>query len=346
MSPFPEQQVPAGIDWPRLTSWWQSALPGLSPLGNVWLLSGGRSNLTFGLTDSSGHNWCLRRPPLGHAPPTAHDVAREYRIISALQGSAVPVPPSVAVCSDESVIGAPFYVMGFVGGNVAGTEGAAELLPGEVRAGTGRAAITALLAIHGFEVAGTSLETLARPDSYLARQLRRWRRQLGPESGEIDPRLVTIADQLEARIPPQQRDTLVHGDFKIGNLVLGPGGSVEAVLDWELSTLGDPLADLGWLLASWSQPGDTAVRIARPPTLAEGFDSREQLTGFYAAGSSLDLKATEYYIAFAEWKWACIDVGVHARFSRGQMGTATIDLDTVAGEIADRLTNASELLGS
>jgi aminoglycoside phosphotransferase (APT) family kinase protein len=341
-----ERQVPPGIDWPSLTSWWRAALPELPPVTDVWLLSGGRSNLTFGLADHAGHRWCLRRPPLGPALPTAHDVVREYRIISALQGSAVPVPPSIAVCSDESVLGTPFYVMGYVEGQVAGTEAAAELLADEIRAGCGRAAVKALLAIHGFEVAGTSLARLARRDSYVVRQLRRWRRQLVPESAEIDPRLITIAAQLEAKMPLQQRDTLVHGDFKIGNLILGPDGSIEAVLDWELSTLGDPLADLGWLLASWSQPGDNVPRISRPPTLAPGFVNREQLTSFYADASSFDLREIKYYIAFAEWKWACIDVGIHARFSRGQMGTATVDLGAVADEIADRLTHADELLDS
>jgi aminoglycoside phosphotransferase (APT) family kinase protein len=337
-------QVPTGLDLSAFTLWAARNLPAIGRPTEVWLISGGRSNLTFGVRDDDGRTWCLRRPPLGPVLPSAHDVLREFRILSALQGSDVPVPATVGACADESVIGAPFYVMSFVPGRVVAAAEDAGVLPERVRMRAGPAAIEAMQAIHRVDVAAVGLEDLGRPDGYVARQLRRWRRQVGDDGSAAYPLLAAVADRLESSIPPQQTTGIVHGDLKLGNLILTEDGDVAAVLDWELCTLGDPLADLGWLLASWSTSGDTSVRIVAPPSRAGGFATGDELVAAYAAGSPLDLSDVRYYAALADWKWAAIDVGIHKRFSTGQMGDAQVDLDTVVGEINSRLEHAWALL--
>jgi aminoglycoside phosphotransferase (APT) family kinase protein len=287
----------------------------------------------------------VRRPPLGDVPASAHDVLREFRILAALQGSAVPVPPVIASCADPSVLGAPFYVMSFIPGPTIASAREATSTPAPTRRRCGLAVVEVMLAIHQVDLAATGLASLSRPGDYVARQLRRWRRQVGDEGLALYPLLAEVAGRLEAAIPGQQADTLVHGDLKLGNLIFRDAGErVAAVLDWELCTLGDPLADLGWLLASWSEPGDTDVRIVTPPSRAGGFARREELVAAYAGGSPLRLDNVAYYSALAEWKWAAIDVGIHRRFARGQMGDASIDLDAVTGEIDSRLDRARALL--
>jgi aminoglycoside phosphotransferase (APT) family kinase protein len=334
-----------GFDLPAFVTWAARYAPAAAGVSEVWLVSGGRSNLTFGIRDDAGGTWCVRRPPLGEVPSSAHDVLREYRILAALQHCGFPVPEVLASCAEPAVIGAPFYVMAFVPGATIASAQDAESTPMPVRRRSGLALVEVMLEIHQVDLAGTGLSTLSRPGDYVGRQLRRWRRQVGGDGLTLNPRLAEIGDRLGEAVPAQQAGTLVHGDLKLGNLIFGESGEVAAVLDWELCTLGDPLADLGWLLASWSEPGDTDVRIVTPPSRAGGFARRDELVAAYQSGSSLNLENIAYYAALAEWKWAAIDVGIHRRFASGQMGDASVDLEAVTGEIDSRLDRAQALLG-
>jgi aminoglycoside phosphotransferase (APT) family kinase protein len=333
-----------GLDLPGLTAWIDRTGCEVGRPRRVWLISGGRSNLTFGLEGADGCRYCLRRPPLGKVLPSAHDVVREFRILSSLQGGPVPVPRTVAVCEDAGAIGAQFYLMEFVEGHIVGTVQAAGQLPLDVRAGVGRAMAGALTRIHAVDLPATGLDSLSKGPDYASRQLRRWQRQLGERGLAVHPLLKSVADRLSTAVPPQRVTTLVHGDFKVGNMVLGDGGTIRAVLDWELATLGDPIADLGWLLASWSEPGEQVVRIVTPPSQAGGFAARAELVADYRASSPLDISDLPYYTALAEWKWAAIDVGVYDRFASGQMGDASLDRSVVLGEIESRLAHADDLL--
>lgn len=344
MDTQPADTAPPGLDLPGLTAWIDRTGCEVGTPQRAWLISGGRSNLTFGLEGDVGGVYCLRRPPLGKVLPSAHDVVREYRILHALQASAVPVPRVVAACEDTDVIGAPFYLMEFVDGYIAATAEVARSLPADVRAGGGAAMVAALSGIHSVDLTATGLAGLSKGADYVGRQLRRWQRQLGERGPAVHPLLQSVADLLSAAVPTQQATALVHGDFKLGNVVLGAGGTVLAVLDWELTTLGDPIADLGWLLASWSEPAEPVARIVSPPSQADGFATRQELVGAYRGRYPLDLSDLPYYVALAEWKWAAIDVGVYDRFAAGQMGDASLDRQTVLDEIESRLTHADDLL--
>jgi aminoglycoside phosphotransferase (APT) family kinase protein len=334
----------SGFDLPGFVAWAAQYAPAVQGVEQAWLVSGGRSNLTFGIRDDAGRTWCVRRPPLGEVPSSAHDVLREYRILAALQHSGLPVPEVLASCAEPSVIGAPFYVMAFVSGATIASAQDAQSTPMPIRRRCGLAIVEVMLEIHQVDLERTGLANLSRPDDYVGRQLRRWRRQVGDDGLELYPRLAEIGDRLGAAIPVQQAQTLVHGDLKLGNLIFVASGAVAAVLDWELCTLGDPLADLGWLLASWSEPGDTSVRIVTPPSRAGGFARRDELVAAYRRGSALRLDDIAYYAALAEWKWASIDVGIHRRFASRQMGDASVDLEAVTGEIHSRLDRAQALL--
>lgn len=335
----------SGFDLASFVTWAARHAPPVERVSEAWLVSGGRSNLTFGVRDDEGSTWCVRRPPLGDVPSSAHDVLREYRILAALQGSRVPVPPVIASCDDPSVIGAPFYVMSFIPGPTLASAREAQSKPAPMRNRCGLAVVEVMLAIHQVDLAATGLANLSRPGNYVVRQLRRWRRQVGDDGLELYPLLAEVARGLGDAIPEQQAETLVHGDLKLGNLIFRDSGeAVAAVLDWELCTLGDPLADLGWLLASWSEPGDIDVRIVTPPSRTGGFARREELIAAYRSGSPLRLENVAYYWALAEWKWAAIDVGIHRRFRHGQMGDAAIDLEAVTREIESRLDRARALL--
>jgi aminoglycoside phosphotransferase (APT) family kinase protein len=306
-----------------LADWFRAEVPGVAdgPL-TVERISGGHSNLTYRIVDTAGTTWALRRPPTGMVLATAHDMAREWRFISALHPTAVPVARPVALCRDPSVIGAEFYVMDFVEGDVLGDEASGHRLHGEARHTAGLDAVDVLAALHAVDPQQVGLGDLHRPGSYLERQLRRWHRQVHA-SAVADLQVVDAAhERLAARVAqlPPSEVRIAHGDFRMGNLAVGPDGRVRAVFDWELATLGDPLADLGWLIASWARPGDADPPMLAGPSLVDGYADAGELVQRYAERSGRDVSELDFYVAFARWRSACIGAGVYSRYAGGVMG--------------------------
>jgi aminoglycoside phosphotransferase (APT) family kinase protein len=255
-------------------------------------------------------------------------MSREWRFLTALAPTPVPVAPPVAYCADRAVIGAEFYLMGFVDGDVLGDEAAGHRLgPGRPRHTAGLDAVDVLAALHAVDPDEVGLGDLRRPGSYLQRQLRRWHRQVH-ESAVSDLSVVDAAHERlvrRAAALPSAEVRIVHGDFRLGNLAVGPDGRVRAVFDWELATLGDPLADLGWLLASWGRPGDAVPPTIAGPSLVSGYPERAELVARYAERSGRDLADLDFYVAFARWRFACIGAGVYSRYAAGVMGSGEAD---------------------
>jgi len=286
------------------------------------LIAGGRSNLTFKVTGSDGATFALRRPPIAQVLSTAHDMLREHRVIAALGSAHVPVPEVCGVCEDESVNERPFYVMEFVDGMILRSEEVVEeLCPLPIRAAIGPNLACTLADLHRVDPDEVGLGTLGRRDAYVERQLKRWSTQfeqmVGPDDLHAD--LVrSVNMRLSAHLPEQQAATIVHGDFRLDNTVLDDHGEVKAILDWELCTLGDPLADLALLMVYWSEPGDTVVALeGQAPTLAPGFGTRAEIMEEYQRQSDLDLSGLPYYTAFSYWRLACILQGVYRRYQEG-----------------------------
>ncbi|GAA1156147.1 phosphotransferase family protein [Streptomyces hebeiensis] len=309
--------TPPGLDPDRLRGHLDRALPGLvgGPL-DARLVEGGRSNLTYTVTDGTG-SWVVRRPPLGHVLATAHDMRREYRVIKALHPTAVPVPEPLLLCEDESVLGAPFYVMERVPGTPYRTaEQLAPIGPERTRAAV-LGLVDTLVELHAVDPAAVGLGDFGRPDGFLGRQLRRWGKQLDASR----TRELTGIDELHAALgrtlPASPAPTVVHGDYRLDNVLLGADDRIKAVLDWEMSTLGDPLTDLG-LLAMYSVPLELADSPISTTAGAAGHPRPAELIERYAAGSGRDTSAVSWYTAFAWFKLAVILEGIHFRYTAGQ----------------------------
>ncbi|MVZ99624.1 phosphotransferase [Actinomadura sp. LD22] len=307
-----------GIDAGRVGEWLASHVPGLAAPVRFALVSGGRSNLTYRVTDAAGSLYALRRPPTGGVLETAHDMGREWRFISALAGTAVPVAPPLAFCADAAVTGAPFYVMGFVDGTVLADRAAAEELAPAARAAACGNLVDVLAALHALDPHEVGLGDMVRRTGFAERQLRRWLHQARQSGADYLPLLVEVHGMLAARVP-EQGTGVVHGDYRPGNLAFGPDGTVRAVFDWELATSGDALADLGYLVSNWQEPGDPAGAAPPGPTTVPGFASRAELAGRYARVSGRDVSGLPYWVAFAHWRSACIGAGVQARYLAGHM---------------------------
>ncbi|MFF5567460.1 phosphotransferase family protein [Streptomyces sp. NPDC012623] len=313
MSPAP----PPGLDPERLRGHLDRALPGLvSGALDARLIEGGRSNLTYTVTDGA-RRWVVRRPPLGHVLATAHDMSREYRVIAALHPTAVPVPEPLLLCEDESVLGAPFYVMEHVAGTPYRT--AEQLAP--LGAARTRAAVLelvdTLVELHAVDPGAVGLAGFGRPEGFLDRQLRRWGKQLdGSRSREL-PGIDELHAALGRSMPVSPAPTVVHGDFRLDNVLIGEDDRIKAVLDWEMSTLGDPLTDLG-LLVMYSAPLDLPGSPISTTAGAAGHPSPAELVERYAAGSGRDTSGLSWYTAFAWFKLAVILEGIHYRYTLGR----------------------------
>jgi aminoglycoside phosphotransferase (APT) family kinase protein len=335
-----------GIEVDRVTDWIGQRTAITPPL-SFRTIEGGRSNLTYEVRDAEQRRLILRRPPLNSVLESAHDMGREHRIISALTSSGVPVPPSVGFEPDPEVNGAPFYVMDFVEGVVLrGSQDSEALLEPAARDAAADSLIDVLVQLHALDPDEVGLGDLGRKEDYLARQLHRWKSQL--EKGRVRevPVLDDVHRRLEAAIPPQDGACVVHGDYKLENVIIDPAtGQVRAVLDWELTTLGDPLADLGLLLVYWGEPGDSIAMLGSASAV-EGFPSRDEVVERYARRSGRDVGDIDYYYAFGTWKLACIVEGVYARMAAGAYGEEQQaaadgfgDLVLALGERARELTD-------
>ncbi|HEX3910421.1 MAG TPA: phosphotransferase family protein [Solirubrobacteraceae bacterium] len=324
-----------GVELERLTPWLAENVAEAQAPFALRLLSGGRSNLTYEVSDATGRRMVLRRPPLGQVLSSAHDMGREYRIMSALAPTAVPVPRMLAYSPESEETGAQFYVMDYVDGAILREEADVErAFSVPERLSVADSLIDSLCRLHEVDPDDVGLGELSRREGYIERQLRRWYRQWELSRSREVPALEEVHRRLQASIPPQRRLAIVHGDYRIDNMVFAPDTDVRAVLDWELCTLGDPLADLGLLLVYWVQPGeDTGFMLSGTPTLSEGFPTREHLLARYAEGSGAELGEISYYVAFGYWKLACIAEGIYARYSAGAMADDGTSTQRLAGQV-------------
>src|SRR4051794_32058421 len=291
----------------------------------ITLIAGGKSNLTYRVSSSAG-DVILRRPPLGHVLPTAHDMNREYTAMAALEHTAVPVPKMLHLNREPDLLGQPFYVMEAVEGYVC-----RDTLPAGYadqpaqRKAIGDGLIRVLGDLHNVDPAEVGLGEFGRPAGYLARQVARWTKQWEATRIEGMESIDKLAAELAASVPTSQRATIVHGDYRLDNTILDPSepGRIAAVLDWEMCTLGDPLADLGILLVYWQQADDASERdlgfVVQAATVLEGFPNRREVASLYAERSGLDLTELPWYVSFAFWKLAVVCAGIIARVRFGAM---------------------------
>ncbi|MGR3873656.1 phosphotransferase family protein [Streptomyces graminifolii] len=308
---------PPGLDLDRLRGLLDREQPGLvTGALSGRLIEGGRSNLTYAVTDGT-EKWVVRRPPLGHVLATAHDMKREHRVISALHPTSVPVPRPVLLCEDDEVLGAPFYVMEFVEGTPYRTAG--ELLPlgPERTRGAVLELVDTLVELHAVDPAEVGLADFGRPEGFLDRQLRRWGKQLDASRNRDLAGVEELHAALGHRLPTSPAPAVVHGDYRLDNVLIGEDDKIKAILDWEMSTLGDPLTDLG-LLVMYSMPLDLPNSPISTTASAPGHPTPAELIERYAARSGRDVSSVSWYTAFAWFKLAVILEGIHYRYTLGQ----------------------------
>ena len=332
-----------GIDEAGIASWFATQIPGVVPPLRYELIAGGHSNLTFKVQDETDNVYVLRRPPLGQVLATAHDMEREHRGVSAVGQTEVPVPATLGVCEDVEVNGAPFYVMAYVDGAVLHSDLEAASLIEKDPMSLSREEVEVLAELHSVEPDAIGLGDLAKREEYLSRQLRRWSRQWEQsKTRELDT-MEEVQRLLEQQMPLQIGSTIVHGDYRLGNMLV-ESGHIRAVLDWELCTLGDPLADVGYLLNNWVDPDETPAGSSAP-TLAGGFASRDQLLEWYESASGRDVSQVGYYRAFSYWRLAAIVEGVLNRYLQGVMGNQDdVDVMTFKDQVETLSDSALEAL--
>lgn len=342
--------APAGIDVENVTSWLSDAAAAhgqtVAPPLSFHQIAGGRSNLTFHVTDAANGAWALRRPPTGNTLASAHDMGREHRVMDALAPTNVPVPKMIGLCEDKSVIGDSFYVMDWVDGTVVRTSKIAADFNADLQRSMGISVVENLAKIHQVDIDEVGLGDFAKREGYIARQLRRWKGQVDATESPTDPLIGRAHQALLDRIPEQGTARLVHGDYRLDNTIVNDTGDVVAVLDWELTTLGDPLADLGAMLTYWTRPGDDVVALSDPPTLAPHFIERDEVVAIYEDAIGRSVGDVGYYYAFATWRLACILDGVVDRYRAGAMGEdGGFDPDDWAQQVTTLASSALENLG-
>ncbi len=339
--------VPGIINAAAIDAYFAAHVAGAEPPLEFDVIAGGHSNITYRVTDTAGHTFVLRRPPLGHVLATAHDMAREHRIISAVGKSTVPVAPALAVCTDVEVNGAPFYVMAFVEGSVvAKAEEVDGVLPNAAqRQALGFHAAEVLADLHTVDVDAIGLGELARREGYLDRQLKRWRTQWEASKTREVAAMEDAYELLLARKPEQRYTGIVHGDYRVGNMITVVDSPemahIGAVLDWELCTLGDVLADVGYYLNYCIEADEVASSgvVDPPPHAAGGFPSREEFVARYAERTGFDCSNVDYYRAFSYWRSAAIAEGVKRRYMEGVM----VDADFPVALYDERVAQLAEL---
>ena len=337
-----------GIHDANVTRFFHEHVPGATAELSFSLISGGRSNLTY-LVESGDDQWVLRRPPLGHVLPTAHDMVREYRVLSGLADTAVPTPRTIALCEDGAVNDLPFYVMEYCPGVVL-----AERMPDgfaetpEERERISLSLVDALVALHDVDYRAAGLGDFGRPEGYLERQVRRWSQQWERSKTDELPQIDELIARLLRALPESPAPTIVHGDYRLGNMALDPAdpGRILAIFDWEMSTLGDPLADLGYTLIYWAEEGDSGASgglSAGAVTANPGFLKRAELVEAYGKRSGRRVEAIDFYQVLALYKLAVISEGIYARYLAGKtLGQGFAGMGRAAEAIAERAWRIAE----
>lgn len=341
-----ESEPIKGIRRDSVTQWLETNIDGLKPPFEFTLIVGGHSNLTYRVDDASGRSCVLRRPPTGAVLATAHDMAREHRIISAVGKSDVPVPATLGLCLDNEINDAPFYVMDYVVGTVLNDGPTTEaLLNKQQRKSLSDHTVEVLATLHAIEPGDIGLGDLARRENYIGRQLKRWQGQWEKSKTRELSQMDEVFAGLSQKVPVQEGAGIVHGDYRLGNMLVSDEGRILAVLDWELCTLGDTLADVGYLLNNWFQPGDTSadLQAAFGPTSVGGFSTREEVIAQYAEATGREVTSINYYRAFQYWRLAAIVEGVLARYLKGVMANEA-STDVFRAQVDGLANSALELV--
>ena len=326
----------AGLDLERLAVWFGAHVPGADGELTARIIAGGKSNLTYEVGDGT-MTWIVRRPPLGHVLATAHDMAREYRVMAALRDTEVPVPEMIAMCESSDLVGAPFYVMTRVDGVPYRTRGELDALGPERTRTISEGLVDILATLHAIDPATVGLADFGRPEGYLARQVERWRKQLRASHSRDLPAADELHARLAADVPPESAAGIVHGDYRLDNALVGPDDRIRAVVDWEMATLGDPLADLALMLTYQRLAAFAGSGLVTDAVLAGGYLSEPEIIARYDAASQRDLSRFGFYLGLAAYKLAAIIEGIHFRYLQGQ--TVGEGFDTI-GDVIHPLLDA------
>lgn len=333
--------APEGYTVDAVEAWIASNIPSLSPPFEWTRLEGGHSNLTYKLDDSNGKEAVIRRPPQGQLLPKAHDMSREWSLISALGPTAVPVPEALGFCESPDVTGAWFYVMGCINGRpLYNNEETEEWVPEAKRSTLANSFVDVLADLHSLDPDEIGLSDLGKRDSYVGRQLKTWYRSWTSsiEGADFDDeRAHKLQRFFLENLPEQEKARVVHGDYGLHNCLTGPDSTVAAVVDWEISTLGDPLADLAYALNFFPDPSDTIPISPEAATAVSGFPTRTEMAARYEARTGRDLSNLDYYTGFNRWKSACIVHGVYARYMEGKKSSEGVDLEHMRSRIEGAL---------
>jgi len=344
-----EAPSPVGYDTAAVEAGIAAHTQSLRPPLRWTRLEGGHSNLTYLIEDAKGRQAVIRRPPMGELLPKAHDMAREWALISALGRTRVPVPPALAFCDDLSVTGSMFYVMGRIDGHPLYNAADAErFAPPPYRERIAHSFIDVLAELHSIDPDSVGLGDLGKKDDYIGRQLKTWYRSWNAsiEGAQLDDaRAHELQKYFLEHVPEQGPARIVHGDYGLHNTLIGADGRIAAVVDWEISTLGDPLADLAYALNQWAEPTDPPSVRGVPPTTLPGFPTRRQLAQRYAERTGRDLSLLDYYVGFNRWKSAAIVHGVYARYLDGKKSSVGVDLPALKAQILRSLEQAEAAVG-
>ncbi|MGW4336434.1 phosphotransferase family protein [Rhodococcus koreensis] len=332
---MPETQTaPPGLDIERLAAWFATEIPSAGAILRASVIAGGKSNLTYEVTDGQS-TWIVRRPPLGHVLATAHDMGREYRVMSALQDTPVPVPATFALCQDATVLGAPFYVMERCAGTPYRRAADLEALGAARTQVISTRLVDTLAVLHRVDPGTVGLSNFGRPEGFLARQVGRWKKQLDASHSRDLPAADELYARLAADVPEESATGIVHGDFRLDNVLVDADDHPTAVLDWEMATLGDPLTDLA-LMLTYHRLGDVLGAAATADaSSAPGFLTEQEIITRYAAGSDRDLSRFGFYLGLAAFKLAAILEGIHYRYLSGQTVGDGFDVGAVVHPLLD-----------
>jgi len=329
---------PEGYDTDAVDKWVSENTQSLVPPFKWYRLEGGHSNLTYRIDDANGKQAVIRRPPQGVLLPKAHDMSREWALISALGPTSVPVPEAIGFCEDPDVIGAWFYIMGMINGSpLYKGEDTQAIVPENMRTITANSFIDVLADLHSLDPDEIGLGELGKKENYVGRQLKTWYRSWtsSVEPAQFDdPRAHELKDFFLENMPDQGMARVVHGDYGLHNVLIGADSKIAAVVDWEISTLGDPLADLAYALNPWPDPSDAIPPDPESATAQPGFPGRLAMAARYGERTGRDLSQLDYYVGLNRWKTAAIVHGVYGRYMAGQKSTEGVDLETLRSRIS------------